>query len=89
MFHPGALGMAELGCLLPQSGAEHTYLRASFGNGVAFLFAWVTTILIRPAQTAIMTLTFAEYALVMFYDDGCGPPPRMDKVILTAFVICE
>ncbi|KAL8559421.1 hypothetical protein ACOMHN_045218 [Nucella lapillus] len=68
----GALSYAELGTLMGKSGGEYQYLREAFGNGVAFLFAWTTIMVIRPAGNAIICLTFAQYTSSL--SSVCGTP---------------
>merc|ERR1719376_18639 len=69
----GALCYVELGCLIPSSGAEHTYFLTTFGHLPAFLFAWVTILLLKPAMLAIICLSFSKYLVEAFSDD-CEPP---------------
>ncbi|XP_054274952.1 b(0,+)-type amino acid transporter 1-like [Macrosteles quadrilineatus] len=64
----GALAFAELGIVVPQSGAEYSYFRAAFsplhkfaGPLPSFLYVWVVVLILRPAEVAIIVLTFAEY----------------------------
>uniref|UniRef100_A0A1B6FK86 b(0,+)-type amino acid transporter 1 n=1 Tax=Cuerna arida TaxID=1464854 RepID=A0A1B6FK86_9HEMI len=64
----GALAFAELGTVVPQSGAEYSYFRAAFsplhkffGPLPSFLYVWVVVLILRPAEVAIIVLTFAEY----------------------------
>jgi len=51
---------------VPSSGAEYAYSLAAFGPIPAFLFAWTSTIVIKPAAVAIHCLTFSEYAIGPF-----------------------
>lgn len=57
----GALSYAELGTMIPKSGGEHAYLNECFGAIPAYLFAWTTMFVLKPAAVSIMSLTFAEY----------------------------
>eukprot|EP00755_Sulcionema_specki_P034161 Sspe_Gene.102362::Locus_77454_Transcript_1_2_Confidence_0.667_Length_1754::g.102362::m.102362 len=59
----GALSYAELGTTLPESGGEVVYLRKALGGEVAFVFSWVSALVIRPASAAIIATTFSEYVL--------------------------
>lgn len=68
MFKTGALAFAELGIVVPKSGAEYSYFRAAFsplhkflGPLPSFLYIWVVVWILRPAEVAIIILTFAEY----------------------------
>ncbi|KAA0192525.1 hypothetical protein HAZT_HAZT009698, partial [Hyalella azteca] len=45
----------------------------TFGGLPAFLFAWVTIILLKPAMLAIICLSFSKYLVEAFADD-CQPP---------------
>lgn len=64
----GALAFAELGTVIPRSGAEYAYFIDSFGplhkfwgHLPAFLFSWMMILVIRPAEVAIIVLTFSKY----------------------------
>lgn len=92
----GALSLAELGTMIPKSGCEYAYLLEcyggkekfrSFGRIPAFLFNWVSMLLIKPSSIAIISLTCAEYVMVPFFDDGCGEPPAPNKKLMAAIVI--
>ncbi|XP_076032329.1 L-type amino acid transporter sobremesa isoform X8 [Oratosquilla oratoria] len=76
----GALCYVELGCLIPTSGAEHTYFLTAFGHLPAFLFAWVTIILLKPAMLAIICLSFAKYLVEAFATD-CEPPATAINIL--------
>jgi len=56
----GALAYAELGTMIPSSGAEYSYFLVAFGPFSAYMFSWVSTIIIKPSQLAIISLSFAE-----------------------------
>ncbi|KAJ8971078.1 hypothetical protein NQ317_014751 [Molorchus minor] len=64
----GALAYAELGALVPRSGSEYAYFMHSFGSLhkfwgrlPSFLYAWMSIIIIRPAEVAVIILTFSKY----------------------------
>ncbi|XP_059613552.1 b(0,+)-type amino acid transporter 1-like [Phlebotomus argentipes] len=66
----GALCFAELGTVVPRSGAEYAYLLESFGRLhkfwgplPAFICAWIYVVVLRPAEIAVIMLTFAEYSI--------------------------
>lgn len=66
----GALCFAELGTVVPRSGAEYAYLFEAFakqhkfwGPLPAFLCSWVYVVILRPAETAVIVLTCAEYSI--------------------------
>lgn len=70
----GALCFAELGCLVPRSGAEYVYLIEAFaktnkfwGPLPSFVCAWVYVMVLRPAEIAVIILTFSEYSIQPFH----------------------
>ncbi|KAK3600938.1 hypothetical protein CHS0354_004147, partial [Potamilus streckersoni] len=75
----GALTYAELGTLIPKSGAEYPYLFEAMHPIVAYLFAWTKVIVLQPSSLAIVCLTFAEY--VATFMDYCGSPQIPIKLI--------
>ncbi|XP_037078394.1 b(0,+)-type amino acid transporter 1-like [Pollicipes pollicipes] len=89
----GALCYIELGLLIPESGAEFTYLfhglgplHRFLGPLPAFLQSWSTNLLTLPASTAVLSLAFAEYCIQPFYARPCAPPPM--AVPLLAVITC-
>lgn len=69
----GALCFAELGTVVPRSGAEYAYLIEAFkktnkfwGPLPSFICAWVYVVVLRPAEIAVIILTFAEYSILPF-----------------------
>ncbi|CAL8135455.1 unnamed protein product [Orchesella dallaii] len=62
----GALAYAELGTMNTSSGAEYAYFLDAFGPVPAFLFSWVSTLVLKPSQLAIICLTFAQYSVEAF-----------------------
>lgn len=64
----------------PSSGAEYAYLMDAFGPMPAFLFSWISTLILKPSQVAIICLSFAKYAVEAFADD-CGPSDFAVKIV--------
>ncbi|XP_033340763.1 b(0,+)-type amino acid transporter 1 [Megalopta genalis] len=69
----GALAFAELSTVVPRSGAEYAYFIEAFsplheyaGQIPAFICSWVYVVLLRPAEVAVVMLTFAEYSVQPF-----------------------
>jgi amino acid transporter len=56
----GALAMAELGCLLPQTGGIYVYLRAAYGDAAAFVFGWLYLLVTVPSAIGALAVFFAE-----------------------------
>ncbi|KAI4473884.1 hypothetical protein M0802_015894 [Mischocyttarus mexicanus] len=84
----GALAFAELSTVVPRSGAEYAYFIEAYtplhhylGQIPAFICSWVYVILLRPAEVAVVILTFAEYGVQPFSDylDSL-PPELMDRL---------
>ncbi|XP_050354344.1 b(0,+)-type amino acid transporter 1-like isoform X1 [Nymphalis io] len=72
----GALSFAELGTVLGKSGAEYSYFQEAFGKThkywgplPSFICAWIYVVILRPAEVAIIVMTFAEYAFQPFTTD--------------------
>lgn len=69
----GALSFAELGTVVGKSGAEYSYFEEAFGKThkywgplPSFICAWIYVVILRPAEVAIVVMTFAEYAIQPF-----------------------
>ncbi|KAK2585743.1 hypothetical protein KPH14_010354 [Odynerus spinipes] len=78
----GALAFAELSTVVPRSGAEYAYFMEAYGplhryagQIPAFICSWVYVMLLRPAEVAVVILTFAEYGVQPFsyYLDSLSP----------------
>lgn len=89
----GAFCFAELGCMIPKSGADYAYIMTSFGPFLAFIRLWIECMIVRPTSQAIVALTFALYALRPIYPD-CEPPTEAVKflavvcILILTFVNC-
>lgn len=96
----GALVYAELGTLITKSGAEYIYLLeagSSLPNQLApvpaFLFAWVSIFVLKPALFGVIALSFGIYLVEPFFSD-CEVPDMLVKIIailcmtIVAFVNC-
>lgn len=62
------------------SGAEWAYFMDAFGSAPAFLFSWVSTLVLKPSQMAIICLSFAQYAVEAFVSE-CDPPSIVVKMV--------
>lgn len=76
----GALAYAELGTMNTSSGAEWAYFMDAFGSAPAFIFSWVSTLVLKPSQMAIICLSFAQYAVEAFVSE-CDPPSIVVKMV--------
>ncbi|RPB19179.1 hypothetical protein L211DRAFT_662874 [Terfezia boudieri ATCC MYA-4762] len=57
----GAASYAELGGAIPLNGGAQAYLRYTFGEGIAFVFAWTAVAVLKPGSAAIIAIIFGEY----------------------------
>ena len=70
----GALTLAEIAGVYPQTGGLYVYIREAWGRLPAFLFGWAEFVIIRAASLGAVSTTFAEYALrVRGYDPLVKP----------------
>ncbi|XP_068959101.1 b(0,+)-type amino acid transporter 1-like [Petaurus breviceps papuanus] len=83
----GALSYAELGTLITESGGDYVYILRTFGSLPAFLVIYVSTLLVRPAGIAAMSLTFAEYVVAPFYPGCSSLPVVLVKCVAAACIL--
>jgi APA family basic amino acid/polyamine antiporter len=57
----GALCYSELAIRHPQSGGEFVYLRHGYGEQVAFLYGWMSSIVMYPGVAAALAVGAAPY----------------------------
>ncbi|KAM4695348.1 b(0,+)-type amino acid transporter 1-like [Discoglossus pictus] len=74
----GALSYSELGTVIKESGGEYIYILRTFGPIPAFLLAYSSVFVVRPAGIAAISLSFAEYVVTTFYQD-CPSPDMVIK----------
>lgn len=90
----GALSFAELGTLVTKSGGDYIYILEAFrGCGVvgpvpAFLYAWTTCLLLKPASLGITTQSFAKYMLTPFFL-YCEDTPTIPTKMLAIWTISK
>jgi APA family basic amino acid/polyamine antiporter len=61
----GALCYSELAVRFPESGGDYVYLRAGFGERVAFLYGWMSTLVMYPGIAASLAVGSAAYVAVL------------------------
>uniref|UniRef100_A0A4W3HIE0 Cystine/glutamate transporter n=1 Tax=Callorhinchus milii TaxID=7868 RepID=A0A4W3HIE0_CALMI len=76
----GALSYADLGTSIKKSGGHYIYLLETLGPFPAFLRLWVEIIIIRPANTAFVALTFGRYITEPFFSP-CQAPLLAIKLV--------
>ncbi|PRD33317.1 UNVERIFIED_CONTAM: b(0,+)-type amino acid transporter 1 [Trichonephila clavipes] len=78
----GALCYAELGTMITKSGAEYSYMMDAFGPLPAFLFSWVSVLVLKPSMMAIICLSLGEYVIEPLHV-GCRPDVVSVKLVAT------
>jgi len=56
----GALALAELASMMPQTGGAYVYLRAAYGDSSAFVFGWIYLLVATPAAVGALGTFFGE-----------------------------
>ncbi|XP_051886182.1 cystine/glutamate transporter-like [Pristis pectinata] len=86
----GALSYAELGTSIKKSGGHYIYILETLGPLPAFLRLWSEIIIIRPAITAVVGLSFGRYIVEPFF--APCPAPALAVKLLTvvgvSLVVC-
>ena len=62
----GALTLAELGAMLPESGGLYVYMREAYGPFWAFLYGWTIMLVVIPGSMAALTSAFLLYLQLFF-----------------------
>lgn len=67
------MSYAELGTVVNKSGGEFSFYQCAFadmhkfwGPLPSFIYSWVSIMYVRPAEVAIIILTFSEYFIRPF-----------------------
>ena len=55
------LGLIEPLMVYPQAGGSYVYLREAYGRPVAFLFGWMTLLVMDPGLTAALAVGMSNY----------------------------
>ncbi len=81
----GALCFGELAGRFPSAGGPYVYLRESFGPLTAFLYGWMSLLVLDPGLTAAFAVGFAAYAAYIFH----WPPLLIKIAAVTAiWAVC-
>jgi APA family basic amino acid/polyamine antiporter len=62
----GALCYGELASRFPEAGGGYVYLREAYGPQVAFLYGWMSFLVMDPGITAALAVGLASYAGYIF-----------------------
>ncbi|HEX8068439.1 MAG TPA: amino acid permease [Pyrinomonadaceae bacterium] len=77
----GALCYGELAARFPAVGGGYVYLREAYGPALAFLYGWMTLLVVDPGLTAALAVGLASYA-----GYGLGLPPAALKATAVAVI---
>ena len=81
----GALCFGELAARYPEAGGLYVYLREAFGERVAFLYGWMSLLVMDPGVTAALAVGGAGYGAYIF---GWSPVVAKAVAIATVAVLC-
>jgi APA family basic amino acid/polyamine antiporter len=62
----GALCFGELAARYPEAGGIYVYLREAYGERVAFLYGWMSLLVMDPGITAALAIGMATYGAYIF-----------------------
>ena len=57
----GALCYTELAIRFPESGGEYVYLRVGYGDRIAFLYGWMSSVVMYPGVAAALAVGATAY----------------------------
>ncbi len=78
----GALCFAELAIRFPESGGEYVYLRAGYGDRIAFLYGWMSSIVMYPGVAAALAVGSTAYVAQLL------PLSATAIAFVPAFILC-
>lgn len=62
----GGLTYAEMGAMFPRSGGLYVFLEEAYGPLIAFLFGWMSMLVVLTGSVATVAVGFAEYFSYFF-----------------------
>ena len=78
----GALCYSELAIRYPESGGDYVYLRVAYGDRIAFLYGWMTSVVMYPGVAAALAVGASAYmAQVVVLSKAA-------IALLPAFILC-
>src|SRR5450631_131448 len=78
----GALCYSELAIRFPESGGEYVYLRAGYGERLAFLYGWMSSLVMYPGVAAALAVGAAPYMAQLL------PLPPAVLAFIPALTLC-
>lgn len=82
MSAAGALCYAELGTRFPEAGGGFVYLREAFGKRCAFVYGWMSLLVMDPGLTAALGVGLAQYLLAL-----SGGPASLVPAVAVASIV--
>ena len=79
----GALCYSALAVRFPESGGDYVYLREGFGANAAFLYGWMSAILMYPGVAAAFAVGAAAYVVAVL--PGAKPVTAFVPALLLLF----
>jgi len=83
----GALCYAELAARFPEAGGGYVYLREAYGRPLAFMYGWMTLLVMDPGLTAALAVGLASYVAYIFRLSSLGTKVVAIGAILLIAVI--
>ena len=83
----GALTYAEIGIVIPESGALYAYARTMYGRFAGFLYVWSYLFFVRVGANAVKCLVFGRHVLKPLFPN-CVVPDIAIRLIATT-VACK
>jgi APA family basic amino acid/polyamine antiporter len=80
----GALSLAELGAMLPRDGGDYSYLRDSWGPGIAFAAGWLQLLAIFPGSLACVAIATSRFQLPVLFGPGLAEPLMLGAIEIPA-----
>ncbi len=80
----GALSLAELGAMMPRDGGDYSYLRDSWGPGIAFAAGWLQLLAIFPGSLACVAVATSRYQLPALLGPALAEPIHIGALEIPA-----
>lgn len=84
----GALTLAELGAMMPQSGGYYVIIRRTYGSAAAFAVGWLDVIAVFPGSIATLALALGTFQLPALFGDRFPPSVQLaGMTVPSAFLV--
>ena len=77
----GAASFIELGLHIPQNGGVQEYLYHCYGEFAAFIFVWISIVVVDPASMAMIAMIFANYFAKSVCPDAWASSLLVEKLL--------